>query len=183
MFKAKQWDLSSEMLMSSQADRALGEYLANNVILHGEMASRHQTAGGLGIANDINEPEEMDDKVLDNSDISVKDLLKVTADIDVTLAQADVVEVSGAQTVSTVKIRSANDPCGPGLAASGAHEDMWAWDNDDEMYGEGHMPGTGSAESSGEDEDDGDKGEVNKGVLDGEEEEWGGLESENDESS
>ena len=34
-----------------------------------------------------------------------------------------------------------------------------------------------------EDEDDGDKREVNKGVLDGEEEEWGGLESENDESS
>ena len=53
--------------------------------------------------------------------------------------------------------------------------------------------GDGEAQTSGmtrkrkhienEDENDGDKGEVNKGVLDGEEEEWGGLESENDESS
>lgn len=158
MCKAKQWDMSAESLTSAEADRALSTYLAKDAILRDEVSRHHQTVDALStLANDVNEPGETDDHVINDSDIDIADLIKAVAEIDLTPTQAAAIAVPGAQTVQSelVKPRSQSNPYGAGLGASGAYESMWAWDDKGEMFGEERMPVQAGDEAAAP-ENDGD---------------------------
>ena len=141
MCKAKQGDLSTEMLTSLEPDRALGVCLAQDAILRDGIARHHQTVDALNtIADDLTETDETAHGVFNHSNIAVTVAIETIAEIDWNADQAVTVEVPGAQTVRTATSRTQLNPHSRGLAASGAYEGMRALENRDERLGEDRIP-------------------------------------------